>query len=72
MSGVRPGAWHHFAVFVMGCSHNETLLVRSSDDACKFVATFNLYGTAANYLSYLKGACAYRNLNTQWFDEAVS
>ena len=60
LSSVASGlhAWHAFATDVLGYSESETLLPKQDVDVCMFLAIFRNPTTAANYVRYVKWACA--------------
>ena len=68
-SGLR--LWHQFAVQHLRYSAEATLPPRSTSDVLHLVALFKNPGTATNYVSYVRWACALSQLSMERFGGQV-
>lgn len=68
-SGLR--CWHSFANQVLQYRDEETLPPKCARHVVQFVGIFRHPGTARNYVSYLRWACAFHRLDTSWCDQEV-
>ena len=69
-SGVS--CWHKFATMVLFYPQDKTLPPVSGFDVSLFICIFNCAGTAKNYVSAIRKACALAAVSTDgWDDEVV-
>ena len=56
---------------MLGYHPNMSVPPRHPDDVLCWVSTFAHYGTACNYLGYLKNFCETESLSVAWYDSSV-
>ena len=64
-------AWHGFAVAMLGYEAARTLPPRSEQDVVRWVSTFRNFGTAANYVGFLRWAARALDLGLEWDGQRI-
>ena len=63
-------AWHLFATSMLNYKEHLSAPPRSSEHVLIWVTCFGQYGTALNYLQYLKNFCEIEGLSIDWYDNS--
>ena len=64
-------AWHLFATSMLDYKEHLSAPPRSSEHVLIWVTCFGQYGTALNYLQYLKNFCEIEGLSIDWYDNSI-